>query len=61
MQPWVFLPSDRVPLFEKKLSLLNSGATDATMPNPRLTHLEEVVPWKYRSWDRKLEALADEA
>jgi hypothetical protein len=23
------------------------------MPAPKITDLESVVPWKYRSWDRK--------
>jgi hypothetical protein len=22
------------------------------MPKPRITALEEVLPWRYRSWDR---------
>jgi hypothetical protein len=24
---------------------------------PKRTYLEEVSPWKYRTWDRKVEAL----
>ena len=35
VQPWVFMPSDRVPLFKKKLSLLNPGATDSINAKPK--------------------------
>ena len=58
--PWVFIPQDREPLLLKKLSLFDPMVGEAAMPTPRIKYLEEIVPWKYKSWDRKLEALEDE-
>ncbi|GAB3091324.1 hypothetical protein [Lysobacter terrae] len=52
--PWLFVPDSnrgRVESFLGTLSL-------ASMPAPRITVLEDVMPWKYRSWDR---TAADEA
>ncbi len=30
------------------------------MPYPQITHLEDVVPWNYVTWDRKVAALEEE-
>lgn len=51
--PQVFVPDSLVPLFERKLAtLLPSWETlDGAMPGPDVVRLEEVLPWKYRSWD----------
>jgi hypothetical protein len=58
IQPWVFIPKELHPVFERKFPLLKrtSGAS-VHMPTPLVTHLESVVPWKYRSWDRNSDAL----
>ncbi len=56
--PWIFVPADRAILLDAKFAALPRAAGEA-MPTPKVTHLEEVAPWKYRSWDRKLEDLAD--
>ena len=48
LQPWIFIASKldaRVQAFLATLSLQE-------MPRPKITHLEDVMPWKYRSWDR---------
>ncbi|EPK4168639.1 hypothetical protein QEG52_001356 [Stenotrophomonas maltophilia] len=46
LQPWLFVPNDRV-------DRLRLGARALSlMPEPRITALEEVLPWRYRSWDR---------
>ena len=46
--PWVFVPRDQLELARSKLdALLASG--HETMPEPRLTALEAVVPWLHRS------------
>ncbi len=57
--PWVFIPKSNHRQFERKLSSVLSGtAGPSTMPTPRVTYLESVVPWNYPSWDRKLTELA---
>lgn len=61
VRPHVFIPSGRVAVYERKLAMLERVPSVEGMPIPLVTHLEEVVPWKYRSWDRKLAGLADEA
>jgi hypothetical protein len=51
--PWVFIPGDRRPLLGTKLSKLPGAVTGREpMPAPKVTDLEDVVPWKYRSWNR---------
>jgi hypothetical protein len=62
VQPWVFIPSGLHPPFSTKLAKLPSIATGKSeMPVPKVTHLEEVVPWKYRSWNRIAEEQASGA
>lgn len=52
VQPWAFIPQERHELFQRKLALaVPSGAT--SMPNPRITYLESVTPWRYCTWDRR--------
>lgn len=58
--PWIFIPQDREPLLLKKMYLFSAANGETAMPTPRIKYLEEIVPWKYKSWNRKLEALADE-
>ena len=51
LKPWLFIPQSlvaRVEAFIISLSL-------AQMPRPKITHLEQVMPWQYRSWDRPSE------
>ncbi len=45
VEPWVFVPGDRILKLAREMVF-------SQMPVPRMTALEEVVPWKYRSWDR---------
>jgi hypothetical protein len=53
IKPWVFVPQDRDSVLRTKLSSLrNVGDGNGKMPTPRIEHLEAVLPWKYRSWDR---------
>lgn len=49
---WVFLPEDRKAVYERKLGALGLLGSPG-MPVPKVTHLEQVVPWKYRTWDRQ--------
>ena len=62
VQPWVFIPQKRRDVFDKKIAMLKpSPAQESQMPKPRITYLEHVVPWEYKTWDRKLDALASDA
>jgi hypothetical protein len=60
--PWVFIPKEHNTIFDAKyLRLATFGDGVSEMPKPRVTHLESVVPWKYRSWDRKGDAVESDA
>lgn len=59
-QPWVFIPEALQPIYYRKLSAIMSRANCQNgMPMPRLTYLENVVPWRYRSWDRRCDSETD--
>ena len=48
VQPWLFVPKslvERVTAFVSTMQPLN-------MPQPKVTTLEDVLPWRYRSWNR---------
>ena len=61
-QPWIFIPEKYHPVFWKKFALLTPAVgTTIHMPKPHETYLESVVPWKYRTWDRKVDVLEDDA
>jgi hypothetical protein len=51
--PWVFIPSEREDLLERKLARVAIPEGDASilMPKPKVTHLERVAPWNYNAWD----------
>jgi len=56
VRPWVFIPAElRSSLNDKVARLPNVGAEAGQMPFPRVTALEEVMPWKYCSWNRVVE------
>ncbi|MEQ5844428.1 hypothetical protein N0A02_33780 (plasmid) [Paraburkholderia acidicola] len=52
--PWAFVPQELFPTLGRRLA--STYASEATlteqMSYPKVTALEEVVPWKYRSWNR---------
>jgi hypothetical protein len=50
VKPWVFIPRDVIKTLEQSLT----GIVGREMPRPEVTALEDVVPWKYPSWDRKV-------
>jgi hypothetical protein len=53
VQPWLFVPTDLQPLLERKLTTLRGVGLEAHfMPAPKITELESVLPWKYKSWNR---------
>jgi hypothetical protein len=49
-RPWIFVPDGFVQLLLKRLSQI-AGA-GALRYVPRITPLEMVQPWRYRSWNR---------
>jgi hypothetical protein len=52
--PWVFIPSICHPVLTKKLDAIPVAVdTTTTMPRPRVTLLESVTPWNYKTWDRR--------
>lgn len=53
VQPWVFVPSDLKHQFSKLTAKIPIGAAPNQMPVPKVTTLEEVLPWKYPSWNRE--------
>ena len=62
VQPWVFIPNKHHKLFTEKLARVKPvNNTEAKMPQPRITHLESVLPWEYRTWDRKSDAIVGDA
>jgi hypothetical protein len=53
VHPWLFVPEERRALLEAKLLMIASAGGDAsTVAEPQITNLEDIAPWKYRSWDR---------
>jgi hypothetical protein len=61
VQPWVFIPQKCRAIYDKRIALLKVPFGAGTgMPRPQITYLEHVVPWEYKTWDRKLDALASE-
>jgi hypothetical protein len=63
VQPWLFIPKNHHAVFVKKYATWKPkpGVT-WEMPAPRVTYLESVAPWVYKTtWDRKLDAIAGDA
>ena len=52
VQPAVFVAEELLNLLKRKLGVVLTN-TATTMPYPDLIALESVLPWKYRSWNRK--------
>ncbi len=54
VRPRVFIPSARLELLNEKLAAVPvTAGPEPRMPAPRITPLEEILPWKYRSWNGK--------
>lgn len=54
VQPWVFVPKHCEPALDSGLARVREMAgRPLAMPQPRVTFLEEVAPWKYWSWNRR--------
>lgn len=57
VEPWVFIPKALQTTFDKKMATIQTSALVPWLSMPKRTYLEEVSPWKHRTWDRKVEAL----
>ena len=56
-RPWLFVPEHLVPKVIAKLMQFDANPEqERLLPEPRITTLEMVLPWKYRSWNRKGES-----
>jgi hypothetical protein len=60
IQPWAFIPESYNLKLRSGISSLSGERPIDAMPFPRITYLEQVVPWKYVTWDRKVAALEDD-
>jgi hypothetical protein len=61
VRPWLFIPHDLRGHLEKQLARIpNMGSSPAHMPQPMVTDLEDVTPWKYNSWNRVAEMADDD-
>ena len=49
--PWLFVPHKKRELIGAQLDQMSKGGTLA-FGEPIITSLEDVQPWKYRSWNR---------
>jgi hypothetical protein len=53
VQPWLFIPKDLEADFQlASIAPVEDASSVERMPVPRITHLEDVLPWKYKSWHR---------
>jgi hypothetical protein len=50
LRPWLFVPDDFVPLLLKRLAQIRDEQT--LKFDPRITPLQMVQPWRYRSFNR---------
>lgn len=54
VRPWLFVPKELGDALSKQLAKLPHTVDVSTqMPDAKVTWLEDVVPWKYRSWNRE--------
>ncbi len=61
IKPWVFIPKAYHDALKRRIGPITNKQMDAgAMPAPLITYLESVVPWQYKTWDRKLAALEEE-
>lgn len=58
IRSWFFVPEELVPLLLRRLDQIGGG--ESLKFTPRITTLEMVQPWRYRSWNRRGEATKPE-
>jgi len=55
-RPWIFIPKDLETTLRIQLGKIGPADRGADgMPVPKVTWMEDTVPWKYQSWNRKHE------
>lgn len=54
VRPWIFIPEAAISILLKRLGQIASSGP--LLFDPRVTPLEMVQPWRYRSWNRIGEA-----
>jgi hypothetical protein len=60
VRPWLFVPAARIELLHAKLAqIAKNDGKELRLPEPLVTCLEDVVPWKYKSWNRYVESPPD--
>lgn len=52
VRPWVFIPSELRDALRVEKAAVGDRDGSYSMPAPRVTYLEDVMPWKYVSWNR---------
>lgn len=52
VRPWIFVPEGLVTILVKRLCQIAGSIEALKFGAPRITTLEMVQPWLYRSWDR---------
>lgn len=61
IQPWAFIPESYGAALKSKIAALGQSENLVdSMPYPKITYLENVVPWKYDPWNRKVSDLEDD-
>lgn len=55
VRPWLFVPEQLITFLEKKLLQIPGSGAAALNFVPRITPLEKVQPWHYKSWNRIFE------
>lgn len=51
--PWAFVPAEHISMVQSKIRRIERiGGSSENMPTPIVTALEDVLPWKYKSWNR---------
>ncbi|NJN39644.1 MAG: hypothetical protein HC807_00520 [Gammaproteobacteria bacterium] len=63
VQPWIFIPQKHHAAFLKKFEHAQPDELlKLSMPSLRITYLETVLPWEYKStWDRKIDSISGAA
>lgn len=51
IRPWLFVPETLV----ERVTSFAATLTPSNVPPPRVTKLEDVLPWRYCSWNRSME------
>jgi hypothetical protein len=61
IKPWAFIPKAYHDALKNRIgTITNKQILADEMPAPLITYLEKVVPWQYKTWDRKLATLEEE-